>query len=267
MHLLTRDNGWLAAYYDVLTRLSRTQQQHIAEGNRLHRLYSAYHGSAAKANAAAGVFPKNADLLMLLTSLKWEANGDLQIPGGLGAWEGILTRKTKSNSTREWIRRGRSWDSPDRLLETLVSSSNFDTESGPMQIFLMLSAMNAARPKERSLSDADGTIDRQPDLPVQSLVPHLCRVSGSRRYIHRAVCRRGGSHRRHFEPHSARQCARSISGRRRAVADSGPPGPDSHRASECFVAERGAAVHQHRFCGAAFRSRQELAAIDTEGYR
>ena len=111
VHLLTRDNGWLAAYYDVLTRLSRTQQQHIAEGNRLHRLYSAYHGSAAKANAAAGVFPKNADLLMLLTSVKWEANGDLQIPGGLGAWEGILTRKTKSNNTREWIRRGRSWDS------------------------------------------------------------------------------------------------------------------------------------------------------------
>ena len=154
VRLLTRDNGWLAAYYDVLTRLSRTQQQHIAEGSRLHRLYSAYHGSAAKANAAAGVFPKNADLLMLLTSLKWEANGDLQIPGGLGAWEGILTRKTKSNSTREWIRRGRSWDSSDRLLETLVSSSNFDTESGPMQIFLMLSAMNASRPKERSLSDA-----------------------------------------------------------------------------------------------------------------
>ena len=153
-HLLTRDNGWLAAYYDVLTRLSRSQQTHIAEGNRLKRLYSAYHSSAAHTNAAAGVFPRNADLLMLLTSVRWESNGDPQIPGGLGAWEGILTHKTKANNTREWIKRGHGWDTPERLLETLVSSSNFDTESGPMQIFLMLGAMNAGRPKERSLSDA-----------------------------------------------------------------------------------------------------------------
>jgi len=154
VHLLTHDNGWLAAYYDVLTRLKRAQQEHIAQGNRLRRLYSAYRSSAPKSSAAAGVFPKNADLLMLLTSLKWEANGDPMIPGGLGAWEQILSRKNKATSTREWIRRGRSWDSPDRLLETLVASSNIDTESGPMQIFLMLEAMNAGRPRERSLSDA-----------------------------------------------------------------------------------------------------------------
>jgi hypothetical protein len=154
VHLLTRDNGWLAAYYDVLTRLNRAQQGHIAEGNRLRRLYSAYHSSAGKNNAAAGVFPKNPDLLMLLTSVKWESNGDPQIPGGLGAWQEILTRKNKSNNTREWIRRGRGWETPERLLETLVGSSNIGSESGPMQVFLMLGAMNAGRPKEHSLSDA-----------------------------------------------------------------------------------------------------------------
>ena len=154
VHLLTRDNGWLAAYYDVLTRLNRDQQEHIAQASRLHRLYSAFRSSAGKANASSGVFPKNADLLMLLTSVKWEANGDPQIPGGLGAWEQILTRKNKGTSTREWIKRGHSWENPDRLLETLVASSNIDSESGPEQIFLMLSAMNAGRPREHSLSDA-----------------------------------------------------------------------------------------------------------------
>jgi hypothetical protein len=153
-HLLTRDNGWLAAYYDVVARLSRSQQAHMADGNRLRRLYSAYHSTAARANAAAGVFPKNADLLMLMTSVKWDGNGDPAIPGGLGAWEGILTRKTRASNTREWIRRGRSWETPERLLETLVASSNLDTDGGPMQIFLMLSAMNAGRPREHSLSDA-----------------------------------------------------------------------------------------------------------------
>ena len=153
-HLLTRDSGWVAAYYDVLARLSRTQQAHIAEGNRLRRFYSAYHSTSGRINAAAGVFPKNADLLMLLTSLKWDANGDPDIPGGLGAWEAILSHKNRASATREWIRRGRGWDTPERLLETLVASSNLDTESGPMQVFLMLSAMNAGRPREHSLSDA-----------------------------------------------------------------------------------------------------------------
>jgi hypothetical protein len=153
-HLLTRDNGWLAAYYDVLTRLSRAQQERIVQANRLRRLYSAYHSGAGKTNAAAGVFPKNADLLMLLTSVRWESNGDPQIPGGLGAWQEILSRKSKGNYTREWIRRGRSWENPERLLETLVASSNIDTESGPMQIYLMLAAMNAGRPREHSLTDA-----------------------------------------------------------------------------------------------------------------
>ena len=153
-HLLTRDSGWVAAYYDVLARLNRDQQAHIADGNRLRRFYSAYHSTSGRINAAAGVFPKNADLLMLLTSLKWEANGDPQIPGGLGAWEAILSHKTRGGATREWIRRGRGWDTPERLLETLVASSNLDTESGPMQVFMMLGAMNASRPREHSLSDA-----------------------------------------------------------------------------------------------------------------
>ena len=153
-HLLTKDGGWLAAYFDVIARLSRTQQIQMTEGSRLKRLYSAYHSTAARTNAATGVFPRNADLLMLLTSMRWETNGDPMIPGGLGAWEGILTRKTKSSSTRDWIKRGHSWDNPERLLETLVASSNIESDSGPMQVFLMLSALNAGRPTEHSLSDA-----------------------------------------------------------------------------------------------------------------
>lgn len=152
-HLLTRDSGWLAAYYDVLAHLNQAQQLHLTEGSRLKNLYAAYHNTAARTNAASGVFPRNADLLMLLTSLRWEQNGSLEVPGGLGVWESILTRKTKSAGGRDWIRRGHSWDNPERLLETLVSSTNFDTDSGPMQVFLMLSAMNSGRPAGKSLSD------------------------------------------------------------------------------------------------------------------
>src|SRR6202043_3211799 len=42
VHLLTRDGGWLAAYFDVLSRVSQSQQAHLTEGTRLKRFYSAY---------------------------------------------------------------------------------------------------------------------------------------------------------------------------------------------------------------------------------
>ncbi len=153
-HLLTKDNGWLAAYYDVVARLNRTQQAHLTDEMRLKRLYNAYRSTAPHSNASAGVFPRNADLLMLLTSVKWEDGGAPAIPGGLGAWQGILSQKARWNASREWMRRSHACDTPERLLETLVAASNIDSESGPMQIFLMLGALNAGRPSTRSLSDA-----------------------------------------------------------------------------------------------------------------
>jgi hypothetical protein len=151
--LLSKDNGWLAAYFDVLSRLNQAQQAHFADGSRMRRLYNAYRSSASPANAAHGVFPRNAQLLMLFTSLRWEENGDLAVPGGIAVWQDILSKKNKSASVRETAKRGHCCDTPERLLDTLVASSNLDRDGGPTQIFLMLSAINAGRPPERSMSD------------------------------------------------------------------------------------------------------------------
>lgn len=152
-HLFTKDGGWLAAYFDVLSRLSQTQQAHLVEGTRLKRFYNAYRSTATRTHASSGVFPRNADLLILFTSLKWQADGDLVIPGGLALWEEILSQKAKSRTMREWLRRTHGWDTSEKLLESLVASSTLDSENGPVQIFLTLSAMNAGRPPERQLSD------------------------------------------------------------------------------------------------------------------
>ncbi len=153
IRLLTKDNGWLAAYFDVLSRLNQAQQAHFADGSRTRRLYNAYRSTASPANAAHGVFPRNAELLLLFTSLKWEENGELAIPGGIAVWQDILSKKNKSTSIRETAKRGHCCDNPERLLDTLVAAANQDRDSGPTQIFLMLSAINAGRPRERSMSD------------------------------------------------------------------------------------------------------------------
>ena len=151
-HLLTRDAGWMAAFFDVLAHLKQSQQAHLAQADRLKRLYNAYRSAAPRTSAASGVFPKNAELLILFTSLKWDANGDLEVPGGLAVWGEILSQKAKGNGAREWSKR-HSWDTPERLLETLTSTSASDAISGPVHIYLMLTAINSGRTVAQRLSD------------------------------------------------------------------------------------------------------------------
>lgn len=151
-HLLTRDAGWMAAFYDVLAHLKQSQQARLVQADRLKRLYNAYRSAAPRTSAASGVFPKNAELLILFTSLKWDSNGDLEVPGGLAVWGDILSQKAKGNGAREWSRR-HSWDTPERLLETLTSSSTSEATSGPVHIYLMLTAINSGRTLAQRLSD------------------------------------------------------------------------------------------------------------------
>lgn len=153
-HLLTKDSGWLAAYFDVLSRLNPAEQSHFIEGSRLKRFYSAYRSTAMRSEAFRGVYPRNADLLILLASLKWQPDGDFKIPGGLAAWNEILSQIAKSRDMRGSLGRGRSWETSGQLLETLVASSNLRSPAGPLQIFLLLSAINAGRPADKQLSDA-----------------------------------------------------------------------------------------------------------------
>lgn len=153
LHLLSKDEGWMAAFFDVVSRLNQAQQAHFADDNRLTRLYNAYRSTVPNFNAAFGVFPRNGELLVLLTSLKWDSNGDISVPGGVAVWPQILAMKPRVNSHRDTGWRNRCCDRPEALLETLVAASNIESRVSPTQIFLMLAAMNEGRPAERSLSD------------------------------------------------------------------------------------------------------------------
>jgi hypothetical protein len=153
IRLLTVDTGWLAAYFDVLSRLSHAQQEHLTDGDHLKRFYDVYRAPVANADASRGIFPRNGELYILLTSLKWTADGDLEIPGDIFVWDGILSQMAKSRQMRGWLRRSRDWNTSGRLLESLIASSNLQSEAGPLQVFLLLSAMDSSRPPGHQLSD------------------------------------------------------------------------------------------------------------------
>jgi hypothetical protein len=151
--LLAADRGWMAAFFDALSRTSQTQQVHFTEGGRLKRLYEAYRSTASRTQASEGVFSNNAELLVLFTRVQWGPDGQALVPGNLEIWKEIFTRQTRSSPTGDWAKRTQHWDSPERLLEGLVASSNIATDSGPVQIYLMLSAINSSRSAETRLSD------------------------------------------------------------------------------------------------------------------
>ena len=147
-HLLTRDHGWLAAYFDVVSRLNQVQQTHFTEDSRLERLYSAYRSTAIR-DAAYGVFPRNGNLLILLASLRWNADGGPDIPGTPEFWQEVFR---KNVDDRERSRLIHCCDKPERTLEALVATARPEFDNGPTAIFLTLNALDATRPTERRLS-------------------------------------------------------------------------------------------------------------------
>jgi len=150
--LLAKDNGWLAAYFDVLSRVSQTQREHLTEGPRLKRFYEDLRGTNLEPAATRGVFRQGPDLLVLFTRVEWEANGEPHVPGDLGVWKQILREKTDSKVIRDWGKRPQSLDHPEQLLDAMVAFSRVVTDSGPLQIYLTMCELDSGRAPEKRLS-------------------------------------------------------------------------------------------------------------------
>ncbi len=152
LRLLAKDQGWAVAYFDALSRVSPEQQAHLVQGDRLKRLYEAYRSAVPVSAAATSVFPRNSNLLLLLTRLQWDANGDVEVPGSLNLWQGIFLHEEKQHHFHESVRHVRP-DNPEHLLEAVVAYSNVLITGGPTQIYLKLTAMDSTRQQGAHLSE------------------------------------------------------------------------------------------------------------------
>ncbi len=137
LRLVEQDKGWLAAYFDTLARVDPKQQAHLTQGGRLGRLYEAFRGSNLKPEAAGAVYPRAPALLVLFTRQEWLPNGQPSLPANVELWKQILGK------------RGRGATTPEQVFEDLVSTARLDTYTGPLQIYVSLAALDAARPAQR----------------------------------------------------------------------------------------------------------------------
>ncbi|QNI33457.1 hypothetical protein H7849_05775 [Alloacidobacterium dinghuense] len=152
-HLLAKDSGWLAVYFDALSRVNQTQQAHLTQSPRLVHLYSAFRSPDFETNPTRSVFRKAPDLIVLFTRVDWDPDGQPHVPGNLEVWKEIFNEKTDNRIIRDWAKRSHSWDHPEQLLEAMTSLSRIETDSGPLQVYLMLSELDSARPPQMRLSD------------------------------------------------------------------------------------------------------------------
>ncbi len=152
--LLARDKGWLTAYFDVLSRVSRSQQAYFTEPNRLRLFYDALRAPDPSASATTGSFRPAPALLLLVTRLNREATGEPLVPGNLEVWKDILRQKNDSHIVREWGRRSTRLTSPDQLMQTMFALSRVTTDDGPLQIYMAISELESRRSPQHRLAPA-----------------------------------------------------------------------------------------------------------------
>ncbi|HEX8710708.1 MAG TPA: hypothetical protein VF730_02460, partial [Terracidiphilus sp.] len=153
-HLLNRDRGWLAAYFDALGRVDPSEQAHLTQMPRLRRMYDAWRASGNKTGAAEGVFPRNAELVLLFTRLRWTSSGEPIIPGDATDWRASFESQKDSRTLHDIGKHQGDWTTSGQLLDRLVAASNVETDSGPLQLFLTLSAIDRGRAQGQRMSDA-----------------------------------------------------------------------------------------------------------------
>jgi hypothetical protein len=152
--LLATDKGWLTAYFDVLSRVSRSRQAYFTEPHRLGRFYEALRAPDPSAGATVGVFRPAPELLLLATRLQFESTGEPLVPGNLEVWRDILRQGSESHIVRKWGRRSAHITTPDQLVEVMFALSRAITDDGPLQKYMMISALESRRAPQHRLAPA-----------------------------------------------------------------------------------------------------------------
>jgi len=150
--LFTRDNGWLAPYYDALSRVSGPQQAYFTEPHHIGQFYQALRGHDVSVSPARSVFRPDPGLLLLATRMPLDPDGQPHVPGNLAVWSEIIRNVSDSKLAREWSKRATRLSTPEQLIETLFGLSRVYTPKGPLQAYLALSEIDRARAGGKPLS-------------------------------------------------------------------------------------------------------------------
>ncbi len=145
--MITRDDGWLASYFDALARVNGAVREYLTEPERLRRFYLAVRGRITSPGPARPVFRSNTDMLLLTTRLWLERDGRPHVPGGLEVWKNLFLTHPHGRLDTRLTRAPGSWRDADDLLEALFALCRRSVENEPLKIFMTLSDLDRRRAK------------------------------------------------------------------------------------------------------------------------
>jgi hypothetical protein len=150
--LLAKDEGWLVAYFDALSTVGSARQSYFVDPQRLHRFYDALRASSLTPGAARPIFRPAPNLPLLITRLYVEPNDQPHVPGGLDAWKAAFRRFDDTRAGKKWAGRAGHWKDPEQLVEGIFALCREPLSPEPLQLYLLLSEMDRARPADQWLS-------------------------------------------------------------------------------------------------------------------
>ena len=143
--LISTDDGWMACYFDALSRIDGPAGAYLTQSDRMKRFYDALRGKITSPGPARPVFRSSTELLLLTTSLRIEANGQPHIPGDLDVWRNLFIHHPHGKYDGRLTRSATTWKTSDDLIEALFALSRKTVENEPLRIFLSLNDIDRRR--------------------------------------------------------------------------------------------------------------------------
>lgn len=154
--LISKDDGWMASYFDSVARIRGPVQDYLTEPERMKRFYMAIRGKVTSPGPARPVFRSNTDLMLLTARLRLDPNGKPHIPGGLEVWKSLFVNHPHGKYDSKLAKAAPSWKEGDDVLEALFGLCRKAVENEPLKIFMALSDMD----RERATPLQPATVER-----------------------------------------------------------------------------------------------------------
>jgi hypothetical protein len=145
--LITREDGWLASYFDSLARIEGPVKDYLTDPERLKRYYAAIRGKVTSPGPARPVFRSNTDMLLLTTRLRLDPDGKPHLPGGLEIWKRLFAEHPEGKYDAKLTRAAPQWKDADDVLEALFGLCRKTAENEPLKIFMTLTDVDRRRAK------------------------------------------------------------------------------------------------------------------------
>jgi hypothetical protein len=152
LKLLAKDEGWLAVYFDALSSVGPTQQAYFTKPGQLQVYYQAFRGNDITPGPTRHAFRPDPGLILLMTRLEVEPNGQPHVPGNLAVWKEILKNRRDSRISQEWSKRLARSNNADQLVEAMCALTRENSFGGPLQMYLLFSEIDRGRSPQLRLS-------------------------------------------------------------------------------------------------------------------